>query len=87
MLSGNSQKDCTAFAAAKTAQIRQKEIANRRSPSSLKFYGIDKNMMSTNNNNNNNNNAFYLKAPFKELKVTLQGTYNTTTVHPKIQIR
>ena len=23
------------------------------------------------------NNAFYLKAPFKALKVTLQGTYNT----------
>ena len=37
-----------------------------------------------NNNNNHNNNAFYLKAPFKALKDTLQGTYNTTTVHQTI---
>ena len=30
---------------------------------------------------NNNNNAFYLMAPFKALKVTLQGTHNNSTVN------
>ena len=33
------------------------------------------------NNNNNNNNDFYVKAPFKALKDTLQDTHKTTTVH------
>ena len=37
------------------------------------------NSYNNNNNNNDDNNAFYLKVPFKALKDTLQGTYNSTS--------
>ena len=65
-----------------TVSVTGKGITQYRSDRkrNVDFFDAGGSLLHDQINNNNNNNSFYLRAPFKAPKVTLQGSLKTENI-------